>query len=213
MPFNPWEFGVPGVSAPKAATLVTEEGELMSFATSSSVRDSSDNYTNHEKPLLPLIFSCLQEKTSHQSSPFNRSPLRILQDLQHLSDRLTKQPLFHHEHWSSEYLRDHSSTTPFISIQSIEPYPIEMATIQVREATQQLVKRQNWAAREPGVIVVFAIVFIVASGLIGLQISRWISRHREKQAAKRSIVWSKHSWQYEKNYKACGSRHLKGWGV
>lgn len=63
-----------------------------------------------------------------------------------------------------------------------------MATIQVPEATQQLVKRQNWAAREPGVIVVFAIVFIVASGLIGLQISRWISRHREKQAAKRSTV-------------------------
>ncbi|TGO24409.1 hypothetical protein BPAE_0103g00100 [Botrytis paeoniae] len=64
-----------------------------------------------------------------------------------------------------------------------------MATIQIREATQ-LVKRQNWAAREPGVIVVFAIVFIVASGLIGLQISRWISRHREKQAAKRSAYVS-----------------------
>ncbi|TGO52234.1 hypothetical protein BCON_0145g00160 [Botryotinia convoluta] len=63
-----------------------------------------------------------------------------------------------------------------------------MATIQIREATQQLVKRQNWAAREPGVIVVFAIVFIVASGLIGLQISRWISRRRQKQAAKRSAV-------------------------
>ncbi|TGO42380.1 hypothetical protein BHYA_0009g00590 [Botrytis hyacinthi] len=63
-----------------------------------------------------------------------------------------------------------------------------MATIQIGEATRQLVKRQNWAAREPGVIVVFAIVFIVASGLIGLQISRWISRYREKQAAKRSTV-------------------------
>ncbi|KAF7898589.1 hypothetical protein EAF00_005035 [Botryotinia globosa] len=63
-----------------------------------------------------------------------------------------------------------------------------MATIQIREATQQFAKRQNWAAREPGVIVVFAIVFIVASGLIGLQISRWVSRYKEKQAAKRSTV-------------------------
>ncbi|KAF7861442.1 hypothetical protein EAF04_008007 [Stromatinia cepivora] len=63
-----------------------------------------------------------------------------------------------------------------------------MATIQIREATQQLVKRKNWAAREPGVIVVFCVVFVVAAGLIGLQLSRWITRRREKQAAKRSTV-------------------------
>ncbi|KAJ8067371.1 hypothetical protein OCU04_004722 [Sclerotinia nivalis] len=63
-----------------------------------------------------------------------------------------------------------------------------MATIQIREATQQLVKRKNWAAREPGVIVVFCVVFIVAAGLIGLQLSRWITRRREQQAAKRSTV-------------------------
>ncbi|ESZ98463.1 hypothetical protein SBOR_1125 [Sclerotinia borealis F-4128] len=59
-----------------------------------------------------------------------------------------------------------------------------MATIQIREATQQLIKRKNWAASEPGVIVVFVVVFIVASGLIGLQLSRWIARRREKQAAR-----------------------------
>ncbi|KAI9641851.1 hypothetical protein NHQ30_009718, partial [Ciborinia camelliae] len=58
----------------------------------------------------------------------------------------------------------------------------------IREATQQLVKRKNWAAREPGVIVVFCVVFIVAAGLIGLQLSRWIARRRERQAAKRSTV-------------------------
>lgn len=32
-----------------------------------------------------------------------------------IADRLTKQPLFHHEHWSSEYLRDHSSTWVILS--------------------------------------------------------------------------------------------------
>ncbi|APA11619.1 hypothetical protein SS1G_05070 [Sclerotinia sclerotiorum 1980 UF-70] len=63
-----------------------------------------------------------------------------------------------------------------------------MATTQIREATQHLVRRKNWAAREPGVIVVFCVVFIVAVGLIGLQLSRWITRRRENQAAKRSTV-------------------------
>jgi len=63
-----------------------------------------------------------------------------------------------------------------------------MATIKVREAAQQLVKRKNWAAREAGVIVVFCVVFIVASGLLGLHLSRWIARRREKQAARRSTV-------------------------
>ena len=63
-----------------------------------------------------------------------------------------------------------------------------MATIQAREAAQQLVKRKSWAAREAGVIVVFCVVFIVASGLLGLQLSRWIARRREKQAARRSTV-------------------------
>lgn len=32
-----------------------------------------------------------------------------------------------------------------------------------RDAVAQLVKRKNWAAREPGVVTVFAIVFVGTS--------------------------------------------------
>jgi len=47
------------------------------------------------------------------------------------------------------------------------------------EQLHQLLKRKNWAAREPGVMVVFCVVAAVALLLIGL----WISR---KMAARRA---------------------------
>lgn len=51
------------------------------------------------------------------------------------------------------------------------------------EAASHLIKREkNWAAREPGVILVFCIVFVVGSGLLGLCISRAISRRRAARA-------------------------------
>nr|XP_036584951.1 uncharacterized protein CTRU02_04920 [Colletotrichum truncatum]KAF6794719.1 hypothetical protein CTRU02_04920 [Colletotrichum truncatum] len=55
-------------------------------------------------------------------------------------------------------------------------------SIVVRDAVHQLAKR-NWASQEAGVIVVFCIVFLVACGLIGLWISRLISRRKAKRAA------------------------------
>ncbi|KAM0257176.1 hypothetical protein ACHAQJ_004537 [Trichoderma viride] len=45
-------------------------------------------------------------------------------------------------------------------------------------ALNQLVRRKNFAAREPGVIVVFCIVFIVAVGVLGLLITKWCARRR-----------------------------------
>jgi hypothetical protein len=66
-------------------------------------------------------------------------------------------------------------------------YSVTMAaisTLQLREAGHQLSKRSNWASREAGVIVVFCVVFIVATGLISLWVSRLISRRR----AARSVV-------------------------
>jgi predicted permease len=63
-----------------------------------------------------------------------------------------------------------------------------MAAITIREATHALSKRSNWAGKEAGVIVVFCVVFIVASGLIGLYLSRFISRKRAEKAASRSTV-------------------------
>ncbi|KUI73031.1 hypothetical protein VM1G_11863 [Cytospora mali] len=50
-----------------------------------------------------------------------------------------------------------------------------------REAISHIAKRKNWAQKEAGVIVVFAIVFIVAVGVIGLFISRKVSSARARR--------------------------------
>lgn len=50
-----------------------------------------------------------------------------------------------------------------------------------REAVSTIAKRQNWAQKEAGVIVVFCIVFIVAVGIIGLFIGRKISAARARK--------------------------------
>ncbi|KAJ5634045.1 hypothetical protein N7528_001887 [Penicillium herquei] len=45
-----------------------------------------------------------------------------------------------------------------------------------------LAKRKNFASRNPGVILVFCIVFLVALGVISLFIYRWMLRRQaEKQ--------------------------------
>ena len=48
----------------------------------------------------------------------------------------------------------------------------------------ELVKRKNWAAHEPGVILVFCIVFVVAALLIGLFLWR---KFQARRAAKAEI--------------------------
>ncbi|KAJ5166759.1 uncharacterized protein N7482_005540 [Penicillium canariense] len=46
-----------------------------------------------------------------------------------------------------------------------------------------LAKRSNWASREPGVILVFCIVFLVAVGLLSLVLyRRWMKRKAEKES-------------------------------
>ncbi|KAI0156813.1 hypothetical protein GGR57DRAFT_71446 [Xylariaceae sp. FL1272] len=47
-----------------------------------------------------------------------------------------------------------------------------------RDTMNQLAKRENWAQKEAGVIVVFAIVFVVGVGLIGLWISKCIAKRK-----------------------------------
>ncbi|THC88058.1 hypothetical protein EYZ11_012500 [Aspergillus tanneri] len=50
------------------------------------------------------------------------------------------------------------------------------------EARSQIVKR-NWASENPGVILVFCIVFIVAVGIICLLLYRkWLTRKAAKEA-------------------------------
>lgn len=52
-----------------------------------------------------------------------------------------------------------------------------------REAISHITKRENWAQQEAGVIVVFAIVFVVAVGVISLFIGKKISAARAKKQA------------------------------
>jgi hypothetical protein len=49
----------------------------------------------------------------------------------------------------------------------------------------QLVRRKNWAAENAGVMLVFCIVFVIASGLLSLYLYRkWMA----KKAARASVV-------------------------
>ncbi|KAE8154465.1 hypothetical protein BDV25DRAFT_147723, partial [Aspergillus avenaceus] len=50
-------------------------------------------------------------------------------------------------------------------------------------ARVEIIKRSNWAGENPGVILVFCIVFIVAVGIIALfAYRRWMARKAKKQA-------------------------------
>ena len=59
--------------------------------------------------------------------------------------------------------------------------PAISKTIAVREAVSHIAKRSNWAAEEPGVIVVLCIVFVVACGLIGLWISKQLAARKARK--------------------------------
>ncbi|KAI1344773.1 hypothetical protein F5Y15DRAFT_5041 [Xylariaceae sp. FL0016] len=61
--------------------------------------------------------------------------------------------------------------------------PAINTAIVARDTFGHIAKRQNWAAKEAGVVVVFCIVFVVALGLICLWISKCITRRKAKKAA------------------------------
>ncbi|KAI2640239.1 hypothetical protein GGS21DRAFT_406813 [Xylaria nigripes] len=60
--------------------------------------------------------------------------------------------------------------------------PAINTAIVARDAVNHLVRRENWAQKEAGVIVVFAIVFVVGVGVLALFISRIIKKQRAKRA-------------------------------
>ncbi|KAI0206943.1 hypothetical protein F4808DRAFT_13086 [Astrocystis sublimbata] len=60
--------------------------------------------------------------------------------------------------------------------------PAINTAIVARDAVHQLARRENWAQQEAGVVVVFAIVFVVGVGLLGLWISKCISKRKAKKA-------------------------------
>ncbi|GAW25316.1 hypothetical protein SAMD00023353_0403170 [Rosellinia necatrix] len=61
--------------------------------------------------------------------------------------------------------------------------PAINAAIVARDTVHQLARRENWAQQEAGVIVVFAIVFVVGVGLISLWISKLVKKRNAKKAA------------------------------
>ncbi|KAH8434004.1 uncharacterized protein LDX57_011640 [Aspergillus melleus] len=51
------------------------------------------------------------------------------------------------------------------------------------ETISAITKRSNWASRNPGVVLVFCIVFIVGFGIVSLFLYRqWMARKAKKAA-------------------------------
>ncbi|KMQ45583.1 hypothetical protein HL42_3735 [Trichophyton rubrum] len=48
----------------------------------------------------------------------------------------------------------------------------------VHAASHQLAKRKNWAAREPGVVLVFCIIFAIAVGVLSTYLYRRMQRRK-----------------------------------
>ncbi|EGD99440.1 hypothetical protein TESG_06875 [Trichophyton tonsurans CBS 112818] len=48
----------------------------------------------------------------------------------------------------------------------------------VHAASHQLAKRKNWAAREPGVVLVFCIIFVIAVGVLSTYLYRRMQRRK-----------------------------------
>ncbi|KAI1439261.1 hypothetical protein GGR50DRAFT_690607 [Xylaria sp. CBS 124048] len=60
--------------------------------------------------------------------------------------------------------------------------PAINTAIVARDVVHQLARRENWAQKEAGVVVVFAIVFVVGVGLASLFIYRAIKKRQAKKA-------------------------------
>jgi len=57
-------------------------------------------------------------------------------------------------------------------------------TLAVRDAAvHQLLKRSNWAGKNAGVVVVFAIVFVVFTSLIGLFITKKLKARKDRKTS------------------------------
>jgi tryptophan-rich sensory protein len=65
-----------------------------------------------------------------------------------------------------------------MAITAVRFFPLDEEAQHLHQLT-----RRGWAGREPGVIVVWCIVFIVAVGLVSLLLyRRWMRKRAEKQA-------------------------------
>ncbi|KAJ5677214.1 uncharacterized protein N7477_002847 [Penicillium maclennaniae] len=61
--------------------------------------------------------------------------------------------------------------------------PISLISRTESETLRLLIKRSNWASKNPGVILVFCIVFLVALGIIALfAYRRYLKRKANKES-------------------------------
>ena len=60
--------------------------------------------------------------------------------------------------------------------------PISLINRSEATSLHQFAKRSNWASENPGVVLVFCIVFIVGLGVISLFVyRRWMKRKADKE--------------------------------
>jgi len=57
-------------------------------------------------------------------------------------------------------------------------------TVALNGAVSHIAKRENWARKEAGVVVVFCIIFVVAVGLLSILISKKMKARKERNAAR-----------------------------
>jgi len=60
--------------------------------------------------------------------------------------------------------------------------PAVNTALVARDVLSPIVKRENWAQQEPGVILVFCIVFVVAVGVISVWIYRKVAARKASTA-------------------------------
>jgi hypothetical protein len=61
--------------------------------------------------------------------------------------------------------------------------PLTVAEQNQGNGLSLIAKRGNWASREPGVILVFCILFLVGLGIVSLFVYRkWMARKAKKQS-------------------------------
>ncbi|KAL5415550.1 hypothetical protein PMIN03_002674 [Paraphaeosphaeria minitans] len=142
------------------------------------------HHLHHSCPLAAPLFShwltrLAPARPSTISSLFQSTPLLIISTEPTATPRAHQLDVHSYAIQLSGQLASHHQSTQFLEPTfSVVKNSVTMAAIDMSLAASQLTKRANFASREPGVIVVFAIVGAVAILMIGLLISKRMSARK-----------------------------------
>jgi len=149
---------------PRAILSMSQELHFYSTA-------SSSNATNHPSNLRPPAFL-----------PSNFGPP------QYFKDRAVRISENKYTSQYDEISPEKSNPRVYASSRSSRVLKVEAVSgihLPAPIVAMQLSKRRNWARHEAGVIVVFCIVFIVATGIAAICISRCLNRRRAARASRK----------------------------